>query len=120
MLFNSLDFAIFLPVVFLLYWFVTNRNLKLQNLLLVVSSFVFYGWWDWRFLILMGITILLSWLSGLGIRYVRYTYEERSARKRLRLITALNIVINLLILGYFKYYNFFAVSYTLLTLPKKA
>ena len=107
MLFNSLDFAIFLPVVFFLYWFVTNKNLKLQNLLLVVSSFVFYGWWDWRFLILMGITILLSWLSGLGIRYVRYNYEENSARKRLRLITALNIIINLLILGYFKYYNFF-------------
>ena len=112
MLFNSLDFAIFLPVVFLLYWFVTNRNLKLQNLLLVVSSFVFYGWWDWRFLILMGITILLSWLSGLRIRYVRYNYEEGAARKRLRLITALNIIINLLILGYFKYYNFFVESFT--------
>ena len=112
MLFNSLDFAIFLPVVFFLYWFVTNKNLKLQNLLLVVSSFVFYGWWDWRFLILMGITILLSWLSGLGIRYVRYNYEENAARKRLRLITALNIIINLLILGYFKYYNFFVESFT--------
>mgnify|MGYP001454580894 CR=1 FL=1 len=53
MLFNSLDFAIFLPIVFILYWFVVNRNLRLQNLFIVVASFVFYGWWDWRFLALL-------------------------------------------------------------------
>ena len=53
MLFNSLDFAIFLPIVFILYWFITNRNLKLQNFLIVVSSYLFYGWWDWRFLSLI-------------------------------------------------------------------
>jgi alginate O-acetyltransferase complex protein AlgI len=52
MLFNSIEFAIFLPIVFVLYWFVTNHNLKLQNALIVASSFVFYGWWDWRFLTL--------------------------------------------------------------------
>ena len=50
MLFNSLDFAVFLPIVFVLYWFVTKHNLKLQNALIVAASYVFYGWWDWRFL----------------------------------------------------------------------
>ena len=53
MLFNSLDFAIFLPTVFLLYWFVFQKNLRAQNLLLIISSYVFYGWWDWRFLSLI-------------------------------------------------------------------
>lgn len=51
MLFNSIEFAIFLPVVFLLYWFIANQNLKVQNLLIVVAGYIFYGWWDWRFLI---------------------------------------------------------------------
>ncbi len=53
MLFNSIDFAIFLPIVFILYWFVTNKNLKWQNLLIVAASYLFYGWWDWRFLSLI-------------------------------------------------------------------
>lgn len=50
MLFNSIDFAIFLPIVFILYWFSTNNNLKRQNFLIVVASYIFYGWWDWKFL----------------------------------------------------------------------
>ena len=53
MLFNSIDFAIFLPIVFILYWFVAKNNLKFQNLLIVLASYVFYGWWDWRFLALI-------------------------------------------------------------------
>ena len=53
MLFNSIDFAVFLPIVFILYWFVVNKNLKFQNLLIVVASYLFYGWWDWRFLSLV-------------------------------------------------------------------
>jgi len=53
MLFNSIDFAIFLPIVFLFYWFVFGKNLKLQNLLIAISSYIFYGWWDWRFLSLI-------------------------------------------------------------------
>lgn len=111
MLFNSLEFAIFLPIVFFFYWFVTNKNLKFQNLLIVFSSFIFYGWWDWKFLILMVTTIMLSYLSGLGIIHVRTSHNEKSSKNRLRLITALNIIINLLILGYFKYYNFFVDSF---------
>jgi hypothetical protein len=56
MLFNSFAFAVFLPAVFLLYWFVFNRNLRLQNLFVLVASYVFYGWWDWRFLLLIALT----------------------------------------------------------------
>ena len=98
MLFNSLQFLLFLPLIFFLYWFVFNRNLRLQNLLIVVASFVFYGWWDWRFLILMGFTSLWAWLFGL--------LDSKYPRGR-KFFLALSCVINLGILGYFKYYNFF-------------
>ncbi len=100
-----------MPIVFFFYWSLANKNLRIQNLIIVVSSFIFYGWWDWRFLILMVTTIFFSYLSGLGIIHVRRTYDETTARNKLRLITALNIIINLLILGYFKYYNFFVDSF---------
>jgi hypothetical protein len=70
MLFNSITFAVFLPVVFLLYWFIFNRNLRLQNLFILVASYVFYGWWDWRFLLLIAFTSLCSWGSGLLIQSV--------------------------------------------------
>lgn len=111
MLFNSLEFAIFLPIVFFLYWFATNKNLRSQNLLIVAASFLFYGWWDWRFLLLMVVTITLSYLSGLVIRQVRSNREGLSARRGARLVTALNITLNLAILGTFKYYNFFVDSF---------
>ena len=111
MLFNSLEFAIFLPIVFFLYWFATNKNLRNQNLLIVAASLLFYGWWDWRFLLLMVVTITLSYLSGLAIRQVRSNREEHSARRGARLVTALNITLNLAILGTFKYYNFFVDSF---------
>lgn len=61
MLFNSIDFAIFLPIVFLIYWLVTKKNLKLQNLLIVVASYIFYGWWDWRFLSLILFSTLVDY-----------------------------------------------------------
>lgn len=67
MLFNSIDFAIFLPIVFLLYWFVTNKNLKLQNFLIVVASYVFYGWWNWKFLSLILFSTLVDFLIGKNI-----------------------------------------------------
>ena len=60
MLFNSIEFAVFLPVVFLLYWFAFNRNVKWQNSFVVVASYVFYGWWDWRFLLLLAFTSAFS------------------------------------------------------------
>ena len=105
MLFNSIEFAVFLPIVFLLYWFVFNRNLKWQNLFIVVASYVFYGWWDWRFLALIAFTSAFSFGCGLWID------KYRDTPGKARLISALNIVVNLLILGLFKYYDFFATSF---------
>lgn len=100
MLFNSIDFLIFLPIVFLLYWFIF-RTVKLQNLLIVIVSYIFYGWWDYRFLFLIALTSVCSFLSGLLI--------ERcgKSRKIQQIISASNISLNLIILGIFKYYNFF-------------
>lgn len=63
MLFNSIEFAVFLPIVFLIYWFVVNKNLKLQNLFILGVSYLFYGWWDWRFLLLIAFTSRCSYLS---------------------------------------------------------
>ena len=64
MLFNSIEFLFFLPIVFLLYWFVF-KNRKIQNLFLLIASYVFYGWWDWRFLLLIFVTTICSYISGL-------------------------------------------------------
>ena len=66
MLFNSIEYLFFLPIVFLLYWFVF-KTLRWQNLLVVVASYIFYGWWDWRFLLLIAFTTLCSYLSGIEI-----------------------------------------------------
>lgn len=100
MLFNSIDFAIFLPIVFLLYWFVTNKSLKLQNFLIVAASYVFYGWWDWRFLSLILFSTIVDYTVGLGLA----RQQSHSNRKVLLWIS---IVVNLGFLGFFKYYNFF-------------
>ncbi len=102
MLFNSFEFAIFFSVVFLLYFF-TYKQLRIQNLLLLVSSYVFYGWWDWRFLSLILISSISDYLIGLQIE----KSNTGSIRKRLLF---LSVFINLGILGFFKYYNFFAES----------
>ena len=67
MLFNSFEFIIFLPVVFILYWFVVNKNLKIQNLLIVFASYVFYGWWDWRFLSLIIFSTLVDYSIGVAL-----------------------------------------------------
>ncbi len=105
MLFNSLEFAIFLPIAFLLYWFVFNRKVRWQNFFVVVASYIFYGWWDWRFLFLIAFTSFCSWGSGLLI----HKYRETPTAK---LCHVLNIVLNLAILGVFKYYNFFVSSFS--------
>ncbi|MGC1631114.1 MAG: MBOAT family O-acyltransferase [Gelidibacter sp.] len=104
MLFNSLDFAIFLPIVFVLYWFVCHKNLKLQNLLILVSSYIFYGWWDWRFLSLIAFSTLVDYIIG-----VLLSKEERPRKRKLLLF--ISIFINLGFLGFFKYYNFFLESF---------
>lgn len=104
MLFNSIDFAIFLPIVFILYWFVCFKNLKLQNLLIVVASYVFYGWWDYRFLSLIFFSTILDYSLGLAIA------SSSDSRKR-KLMLILSLCANLGLLGFFKYYNFFAENF---------
>jgi len=104
MLFNSVDFAIFLPVVFFLYWFVLEKKIKSQNLLVVAASYVFYGWWDWRFLSLIIFSTIVDYFVA---RRIQYT-DSKSARKVLLWIS---ILVNLGFLGFFKYYNFFADNF---------
>lgn len=114
MLFNSMEFAIYLPIVFLLYWFVTQKHLKLQNLLLIIASYVFYGWWDWRFLSLIVFSSLVDFLVGVGM-------AQTKIKARRRLLLWVSICVNLGFLGFFKYFNFFAenfaAAFTLLGQP---
>ena len=100
MFFNSIDFAIFLPVIFILYWFVANKNLKLQNFLIVVASYIFYGWWDWRFLSLIIFSTIIDYLIGISLS------KQENQNKRKVLLWS-SILVNLGFLGFFKYYNFF-------------
>ncbi len=110
MLFNSIEFLLFLPITFFLYWFVFNVNLRLQNALVVVASYLFYGWWDWRFLILIAFTSLLSWASGLLIEFF-FQNKNSHKQKYAKWVSVSNIVINLGILAVFKYFNFFVDSF---------
>lgn len=100
MLFNSFEFLVFLPIVFILYWFVF-KTLRWQNLFVVIVSYLFYGWWDWRFLILIAITTFCSFASGILLE------KFEGQRTKQKYISAVNITLNLLILCIFKYYNFF-------------
>lgn len=104
MLFNSINFAIFLPIVFFLYWFVTNKSLKAQNIMLLVASYFFYSCWDWRFLFLLMFSTLLDFFTGLKM-------SETQSKKVKSFWFWLSIVINLGFLGVFKYYNFFILSF---------
>jgi D-alanyl-lipoteichoic acid acyltransferase DltB (MBOAT superfamily) len=100
MQFNSIDFAVFLPLVFITYWFVTNKSLKIQNLFLVSASYIFYGWWDWRFLSLIVFSSLIDYLVGISLIKTRVKWK-----RKFLLLTS--IFVNLGFLGFFKYYNFF-------------
>ena len=104
MLFNSPEFLLFLPIVFGLYWFVVQRNLKAQNMLLVIASYVFYGWWDWRFLGLIAFSTLVDYLVGLQIEGA----QEKRAKKAW---LGVSLLVNLGLLCYFKYSNFFIDSW---------
>lgn len=103
MIFNSFDFLVFLPATWLLYW-ALNRNLRAQNLLVVVASYVFYGWWDWRFLILIAFTSTWSYVVGL-------VELRRWEAKPSRALLTISLIVNLGILGVFKYYDFFVNSF---------
>ncbi|TNE28790.1 MAG: MBOAT family protein [Bacteroidetes bacterium] len=104
MLFNSLDFAIFLPIVFFIYWFVANKNLQFQNGVIVVASYIFYGWWDWRFLSLILFSSFVDFTIGILL-----SNQENKRKRKLLLWTS--IVVNLGFLGFFKYYNFFLENF---------
>ncbi len=112
MLFNSITFLIFLPIVFFGYWVLDSSinfrigwRMRLQNLFIVITSYVFYGWWDWRFLILIALSSGWAWMLGLAD-------EKWEHGRKARLI--LSLVLNLGLLGVFKYYNFFIGEASLL------
>jgi alginate O-acetyltransferase complex protein AlgI len=92
MLFNSVDFAIFLPVVFVLYWFVTYKSLKVQNTLIVAASYLFYGWWDWRFLSLILFSTLVDYSIGILL-------SKATAGKKRKLLLTASLLVNL---GFFR------------------
>ena len=104
MLFNSLEFLIFLVAVFFLYWFVFQKNLRVQNLLLLISSYLFYGWWDWRFLSLIFLSTVVDYFVGLKIYY----NSDKISKK---FYLWVSILFNLGLLGFFKYFNFFIESW---------
>jgi len=104
MLFNSIEFVIFLPIVFMLYWFVANRSVQGRNLLVIAASYVFYGWWDWRFLSLIILSSVVDFAVG---RQLGSTENERQRRSLL----TISVLLNLGLLGFFKYYNFFVESF---------
>ncbi len=104
MIFNSIDFGIFFPIVFLIYWIFFKGNIQSRNIFLIIVSYIFYGWWDWRFLFLIIISSFVDYFIGKRI----FIEEKKSTRKKLLLIS---LVINLGFLGFFKYYNFFIGSF---------
>lgn len=104
MIFNSLDFALFLPVVFVLYWFLCKKSLKRQNYLIFFSSYFFYGWWDWRFLLLIIFSSIIDYSIGI------FLINQQNINKR-KLLLSISILINLGFLGFFKYYNFFVENF---------
>jgi alginate O-acetyltransferase complex protein AlgI len=105
MLFNSISYAVFLIVVFFIYWFVANKSFRAQNAVLLISSYVFYGVWDWRFLFLLSFSTALDYFTGLRI------HRSTSTRAR-RTWLLISVVINLGFLCFFKYFNFFIGSFS--------
>jgi len=105
MLFNSIEFAIFLPIVFALYWIIGSDRRKLQNALIVVASYVFYGWWDQRFLALIFLSTLVDYFVAKGIK------KNEDNLKKKKWLLAASLTFNLGMLGFFKYFNFFAENF---------
>lgn len=104
MLFNSLEFVIFLPLVFIIYWGAYDRSLRLQNTILFIASYTFYGWWDWRFLFLLAFSSIVDFITG----HLIYTTQNSSRRK---IFLSISVIVNLGLLGFFKYYGFFIESF---------
>jgi D-alanyl-lipoteichoic acid acyltransferase DltB (MBOAT superfamily) len=104
MLFNSIDFAIFLPLVFIIYWFLINKNITLQNGFILAASYFFYACWDWRFLFLILFSTVTDFIVGLFL-------NRESVQRKRKIILAVSIVVNLSFLGFFKYCNFFIENF---------
>jgi len=104
LLFNSIEFLIFIIIVFTLYWFVFNKKIRYQNLLILISSYMFYGWWDYRFLSLIFLSTIVDYFIGIAVHQT----NENNKRK---LFLWISILFNLGVLGFFKYYNFFVDSW---------
>lgn len=104
MLFNSFEFFVFLPVVFFLYWYIFNKNVKIQNILIIGGSYLFYGWWDWRFLFLIFSSTLVDYFVGAQI------HKQTDHIKR-KYWLWVSIIFNIGLLGFFKYFNFFTESF---------
>jgi len=104
MLFNSIEFAIYLPIIFFIYWLIGNKKIKQQNLLILFASYVFYGWWDWRFLSLIVFSSSIDFFIGKNLSQT----EEKYKRK---ILLVISVLVNLGILGFFKYFNFFSESF---------
>src|SRR5690606_28290578 len=104
MLFNSIDFAVFLPIVFVLYWGVFQRSLRARNIFLIITGCVFYGWWDWLFLGLLFFTAAVDYFVALSM-------SRTEVRGRQKLLMGISISANLGLLGFFKYYDFFLQNF---------
>lgn len=104
MLFNSIDFAVFLPIVFGLYWYMFNKNLRLQNSFILFASYIFYGWWDWRFLSLIAFSSLVDFVVGLQLQRTKKKLNRK-------LWLSCSLATNLGMLGFIKYFNFFTESF---------
>ena len=100
MYFNSLEFCLFFAVVYGLYFVFRLRS---QNVLLLIASYVFYGWWDWRFLGLIILSTVIDYFCGRNI-------ESAKSQRGQRLWLLFRVAANLGILGFFKYYNFFVAN----------
>lgn len=104
MLFNSIEFLLFLPTVFVLYWFIFNKSIRIQNSLILISSYVFYGWWDYRFLSLIFLSTIVDYIIGLSM-------AKQDSKEKQKSLLLCSVLFNLSVLGFFKYYNFFVHSW---------
>ncbi len=103
MLFNSFEFLVFLPLVFFLYWGILKNKTNAQNLLMLISSYVFYGWWDWRFLFLLAFSSSVDFIIGILL-------SRTKSKLHRKVVLSISLISNLSLLGFFKYYNFFIES----------
>jgi D-alanyl-lipoteichoic acid acyltransferase DltB (MBOAT superfamily) len=107
MLFNTLEFALFIPIVFLTFWLWANNSVRRRNLFIILASYVFYGWWDWRFLSLIAFSSIVDYLVGISL-------AQTDSPRRRKALLLLSIVVNIGLLGFFKYFNFFIDNAALL------